>query len=182
MALWNPAIYRTQFAELMQDFFSDLSDTFPIFHLQISGFSGDAGSAGTYPQAREALRVLPPSTLVGTAIGRPLWDSAFHYTVSTYQAVGQMFGGAVLEDLYGTNTPMYPPLMPDTVATLDSILDGSILGRYCFSVRWTRGGTPVPVTSVHLDQYFALTANGIPLTILLSSGIIFHNAIRAACR
>ncbi|HZK77199.1 MAG TPA: sialate O-acetylesterase, partial [Candidatus Kapabacteria bacterium] len=162
-ALWNPAIYRAKFAELMQDFASDLGDAFPPFHLQISGFSGPSGSSKTYPEVREAQRVLPPSTLVGTAVGRPLWDSAFHYTVATYQAVGQMFAGAVLKNLYGMSAPMYPPLMPDTVATLDSITDGSIMGRYCFSIGWTRGGMPVPLTSVRPDQYFALTADGIPL-------------------
>ncbi len=163
--LFDPNTYRTQFDTLIHDFWSNLQDTFPIYHLQISGFSGAIGSPETYPQAREALRVLPPSTLVGTAVGRSLWDSAFHYTVSTYRAVGQMFAAAVLKNIYGINNPMYPPLMPDTIATLDSITDGSIIGKYCFSIGFTRGGMPVKLTSVSPFQYFALgfAGLGIPL-------------------
>ncbi|HEX5315894.1 MAG TPA: sialate O-acetylesterase, partial [Candidatus Kapabacteria bacterium] len=163
--LWNPAAYHTQFGNLIRNFESDLADTFPVFHLQISGFSGNANSTGAYPIVREAQRVLPPSTIVGTAIGRPLWDSAFHYTVATYQAVGQMFAGAVLKELYGINAPMYPPLMPDTVATLDSITDGSIKGKYCFSIGWTRAGKPVTLTSLSAFQYFAIGESGIPVPL-----------------
>jgi hypothetical protein len=157
--LFDPGTYRSQFAGLMQDFMSDLGDTFPPYHLQISGFSGPSNPE-TYPQAREALRVLPPSTLVGTAIGRPLWDSEFHYTVATYQAVGQMFAAAVLKQQYGITAPMYPPLMPDTIAKLDSITDGSIVGRYCVSLGWTRGGLPANLTIIRPDQYFALYKDG----------------------
>lgn len=58
---------------------------------------------------------------------------------------------------------MYPPLMPDSAATLDSITDGSIPGLYCFSVRWTRDGVPVKLTSLTPQQYFGLTAGGIPI-------------------
>ncbi len=173
-ALWNPAIYRTQFAELMQDFAGDLGDTFPVFHLQISGFSGQTESAGTYPQVREALRVLPTSTLVGTAVGRPLWDGAFHYTVATYQAVGQMFAGAVLKELYGISAPMYPPLMPDTVAMLDSITDGSIKGKYCFSIGWTRDGKPVKLTGVFPFQYFAIGVDGIAIPLYDTSQVWYR--------
>ena len=157
--LFYPDVYRTQFATLMQDFMSDLGDTFPCFHLQISGFSGSS-KPETYPQAREALRVLPPSTIVGTAIGRPLWDSQFHYTVATYQSVGRMFAGAFLFTQYGIQMPMYPPLLPDTIADLDSITDGSIAGRYCFSLGWTRAGLPVGLTIVRPDQYFTLHRDG----------------------
>ncbi len=160
--LVDPNLYRTQFSTLLQDFSSDLQDTFPSFHSQISGYSGQSGPA-TYPEAREALRLLPPSTLVGTAVGRSLWDGAFHYTVSTYQAVGRMFAGAVLKQLYGLNEHMYPPLVPDTIATLDSIIDGSISGKYCFAIRFNRGGTPVNLTSLTASQYFGLNFNGIPL-------------------
>jgi hypothetical protein len=162
-ALFYPDVYRTQFDTLIHDFWSDLQDTFPIFHLQISGYSGSIVGPGTYPEAREALRVLPPSTLVGTAVGRSLWDSAFHYSVTTYRSVGQMFAGAVLKNMYGISYPMYPPLMPDTVATLDSITDGSIKGRYCFSIGWTRAGKPVKLTSMYPSQYFGIDVDGLPL-------------------
>jgi len=167
--LFDPGIYRTQFSNLIRNFITDLGDTFPAFHLQISGYSGPIPPA-TYPQAREALRILPPSTLVGTAIGRPLWDGAFHYTVATYQAVGRMFAGAVLKNQYGLVTSMYPPLMPDTVAKLDSITDGSIIGRYCFSITWMRGGIPVKLTNVNPAQYFALHGDG----ILLDSSLVWY--------
>ncbi len=162
-ALYYPDVYRTQFDTLIHDFWSDLQDTFPVFHLQISGYSGSIVGPGTYPEAREALRVLPPSTLVGTAVGRSLWDSAFHYSVTTYRSVGQMFAGAVLKNMYGISYPMYPPLMPDTVATLDSITDGSIKGKYCFSIGWTRAGKPVKLTSMYPSQYFGIDADGFPL-------------------
>ncbi len=162
-ALIDPNVYRVQFASLMQDFMADLADTFAVFHLQISGFSGHSTNAGSYPEVREAQRLLPPSTLVGTAIGRPLWDSAFHYTVATYQAVGRMFAAAVLKELYGIDTAMYPPLMPDTIAQLDSITDGSIRGRYCFSLGWTRNGKPADLVTVRPDQYFGIQEDGIPL-------------------
>jgi hypothetical protein len=161
--LIDPNVYRTQFDTLIHDFWSDLQNTFPIFHLQISGYAGPTNSSATYPQVREALRVLPPSTLVGTAVGRSLGDSAFHYTVSTYQAVGRMFAGAILKELYGISTSMYPPLMPDTAATLDSITDGSIAGRYCFSIGFTRGGKTVKLTSLTPVQYFGLNSNGVSL-------------------
>jgi hypothetical protein len=172
--LWNPETYHTQFANLIQNFESDLADTFSVFHLQISGFSGNANSTGAYPIVREAQRVLPPSTLVGTAIGRPLWDSAFHYTVATYQAVGQMFAGAVLKELYDISAPMYPPLMPDTVATLDSITDGSIKGKYCFSIGWTRAGKPVTLTSLSAFQYFAIGESGIPVPLYDTSQVWYR--------
>jgi hypothetical protein len=162
-ALFDPKVYRTQFDTLMHNVWSDLQDTFPIFHLQISGYSGQTGSPGTYPEAREALRVLPPSTLVGTAAGRSLWDSAFHYSVTTYRSVGQMFAGAVLKNKYGISYPMYPPLMPDTVALLDSITDGSIKGKYCFSIGFTRGGIPAKVSIVSPYQYFWINKDGLPL-------------------
>ncbi len=162
-ALYDPEVYRTQFDTLIHDFWNDLQDSFPIFHLQISGYSGSIVGPGTYPEAREALRVLPPSTLVGTALGRSLWDGQLHYTLSTYQAVGRMFAGAVLKELYGISALMYPPMMPDTVATLDSITDGSILGRYCFSIGWKRNGIPVKLTSLTPFQYFGLNAGGLPL-------------------
>jgi hypothetical protein len=162
-ALYDPNVYRTQFDTLIHDFWSDLQDTFAVFHLQISGYSGPTGGPATYPQAREALRVLPPSTLVGTAVGRSLWDGQFHYTVSTYRSVGQMFAGAVLKELYGIRLPMYPPLMPDTVATLDSITDGSIKGKYCFSIGWTRDGKPVKLMSLSPFQYFGISVEGFPL-------------------
>jgi hypothetical protein len=178
-ALYDPEVYRTQFDTLIHDFWSDLQDSFPVFHLQISGYSGSISGAGTYPEAREALRVLPPSTLVGTAVGRSLWDTAFHYTVSTYQAVGRMFAGAVLKELYGISASMYPPLMPDTVATLDSITDGSILGRYCFSIGWKRDGIPVKLTSLTPLQYFGLNDGLLPLdTSLVWYRISPHDSTR----
>jgi hypothetical protein len=161
-SLYDPNVYRIQFDTLIHDFWSDLQDTFPVFHLQISGYSGPLVGSGSYPQAREALRMLPSSTLVGTAVGRSLWDSAFHYTVSTYQAVGKMFAAAILNNRYGISSPMYPPLMPDTVATLDSITDGSILGRYCFSIGWRRDGVPAKLTSLTPFQYFGLSAGALP--------------------
>jgi hypothetical protein len=63
---------------------------------------------------------------------------------------------------------MYPPLMPDAEATLDSITDGSIAGRYCFSIRWTRDGKPVKLTAIFQKQYFGLSLNGLPIDTSLT--------------
>jgi len=156
-------VYRVAFAKLMAGFWQDLADTFPIYHLQISGLSVPGHWVEAYPVVREAQRTLPPSTLAGTAVGRPLQGDRIHYTASTYNVVGRMFSGAVLQEQYGKQTSMYPPLVPDTTAYLDSITDGSIAGRYCFSLRWTRGGRPASLSNATPQQYFALHRDGVPL-------------------
>ncbi len=153
----NPNIYRVAFANLMEGFHEDLTDTFPIFHLQIGGDNGAA--TDNWPAVREAERILPPSILVGTALGRSV-DDGLHYSPPTMTAVGQMFAGALLKERYGISTPMYPPLMPDSNAVLDSITDGSIVGHYCFSVRWFRNNLPTQIALLNPVQYFALQKDG----------------------
>lgn len=151
--------YRTTFQGLMNDFRQDLADSFQVLHLQIGGWSNT--QAPDFPKVHEAQRVLPPSTLVGTALGRSVEASdGVHYDIPTLWAVGGMFADAILAERYGQSRPMYPPLMPDSVAKVDSILDGSIPGRYCFSLGWTRGGKPVKLMNAHPAQCFALERDG----------------------
>ncbi|HEY3876930.1 MAG TPA: sialate O-acetylesterase [Candidatus Kapabacteria bacterium] len=152
--------YRRAFDTLIDGFWNDLRDTFPVFHLQVGG--DDNVSLNDWPQVREAERILPPSTIVGTALGRPLVD-LIHYSPPTLTAVGTMFASAILNNGYDIPSPLYPPLMPDSFATLDSITDGSIPGTYCFSIRWTRNGQPVKLRSLTSFQYFGLIVDGIPL-------------------
>ncbi len=166
--LEDPEEYRMVFKGLMSNFAKDLNnhptpatDTFQVFHLQISGNSSAGAPTNTVPQVREAHRMLPSSTLVGTAVGRSVEGDGLHFDVTTLWAVGKMFAGAILKERYGISSPMYPPLMPDTVARLDSILDGSIIGRYCFSLGWNRGGVSTKLRSVQPTQYFALYENGL---------------------
>jgi hypothetical protein len=107
--------------------------------------------------------------MVGTGLGLALWDGIYHYDPPSLWSIGEMFAGAILKEQYGVNTPMYPPLVPDAVALLDSITDGSITGRYCFSIGWTRGGIPVKLKSLTPEQYFGLYSNGLPLDTSLVS-------------
>jgi hypothetical protein len=162
MDLPDPATYCTAFSKLMHGFQSDLADSFPIFHIQIGGNSTLQLPAMSFPEAREAERVLPPSTLAGTALGRSL-DDELHYSVPTNWAVGKMFAAAILKERYGMASPMYPPLLPDTAARLDSIMDGSILGHYCFSIGWARAGNPVSLSAVTIAQYFAIHKDGVEI-------------------
>ena len=167
--LADPNVYREQFSELIADFESDLNDTFSVFHSQISGYSGNSWPA-SYPEAREANRILPPSTLVGTAVGRSIWDGAFHYTINTYRAIGKMFADAVLKERYGISVAgLYPPVMPDSIATLDSVTDGSIPSKYCISMTWNRAGRPVSLVSVRPDQYFQIHSGTVPFDTSLVS-------------
>ncbi len=159
-ALSSPEVYRSAFATLMAGFNEDLGDSIHFFHLQIGGF--DFAGVDSWPQTREAERELPPSTIVGTALGRSL-DDELHYSPPTLLAVGTMFAGAILKQEYGMTEPMYPPLMPDTFATLDSITDTIDLGQYCFSVGWTRGGVPVKLTSITPYQFFGINVSSLPL-------------------
>ncbi|HET6400202.1 MAG TPA: sialate O-acetylesterase [Candidatus Kapabacteria bacterium] len=158
-----PSQYQAAFKNLIEEFEGDMKDTFQVYHLQIGGDAGVGNWIGTFPQVRQAELSLPLSTLVGTGVGLSVWDGRFHYDVSSLRSIGEMFAGAILKEQYGTNTPMYPPLMPDTVARLDSITDANILGHYCFSIGWTRGGKPVKLTDLTPFQYFGLSENGIPL-------------------
>jgi hypothetical protein len=146
----------------MYGFQDDLADSFPIFHLQIGGYSTPQLPAMSFPEVREAERVLSPSTLAGTALGRSL-DDELHYSVPTNWAVGKMFAGAVLKERYDLDSPMYPPLLPDTAAFFDSIMDGNILGHYCFSIGWTRDGNPVSLSAVTIAQYFAIHKDGVEI-------------------
>ena len=95
----DPNTYRVAFAKLVHSFQADLSDTFAVFHLQISGNSTPQLQMASFPEAREALRVLPPSILVGTALGRTL-DDELHYSVLTNWAVGRMFADAILQERF----------------------------------------------------------------------------------
>lgn len=158
--LASPEVYRSAFATLMAGFDEDLGDSIHFYHLQIGGY--DFSGTDSWPQTREAERELPPSTIVGTALGRSL-DDELHYSPPTLLAVGTMFAGAILKQEYGMTEPMYPPLMPDTFATLNSINDGSILGRYCFSIGWNRGGVPCKLTSMTPYQFFGLNDGLLPL-------------------
>ena len=155
----DPKIYRTYFAQLIHDFESDLADTFAVFHLQISGNSAPGAPIASFPEVREAERVLPPSTLAGTGLGRSL-ENYLHYNVPSLWSIGRMFGSAILKERYGISMSMYPPLMPDTAARLDSIMDGSIAGHYCFSLGWNRGGAPAKLSIVQPTQYFAIHKEG----------------------
>jgi hypothetical protein len=157
--LIDPNIYRADFAQLVRGFESDLADTFAVFHLQISGYSGLGAPVAGFPIVREAERVLPPSTLVGTGLGLAL-ENYLHYNVPSLWSIGRMFAGAILEERYGIQTPMYPPLVPDSVARLGSVTDGSIIGHYCFSLGWNRGGIPASLSIVRPTQYFAIHKDG----------------------
>ena len=154
-----PAFYQNQFDTLIHEFWSDLQDSFPVYHLQVGGWSYT--KTPFFPQVHEAQRHLTPSKLVGTAVGRTVEGDGVHYNVPTLWAVGRMFAGAILREQYGIASAMYPPLLPDTSAYLDSILDGSIPGRYCFSLGWSRDGRRVPLSSVQDAQYFGLTKDGV---------------------
>jgi hypothetical protein len=156
----DPNIYRVAFARLMNYFKQDLADNFPIFHLQVGGHL--FGKVQSWPAVREAERVLPPSTIVGTAVGRSI-DDEFHYSVTTNHAVGWMFAAAILKEIYGITAPMYPPLLPDSVARIDSITDGSSFGGLCLAVDFWRAGAPARLTAVRPDQYFGINVDGIPL-------------------
>ena len=158
----DPDLYRTAFRALMQGFQTDLADSFPIFHLQIGGNSTLQFPPMSFAEVREAERSLPMSTLAGTALGRSL-DDELHYSVPTNWAVGEMFASAILNKHYGISSPMYPPLMPDTAARLDSIMDGSIQGHYCFSIRWRRNEVEIPLSSVTVAQYFAVYKDGVEI-------------------
>jgi hypothetical protein len=151
-------LYRMLFDQLMSGFHNDLLDTFPIFHLQVGGWTGSKGTG--FPNVHQAQLSLPHSTLVGTALGLGVQGDGVHYLVDTYKAVGRMFADALLKERYGIMRLMYPPLVPDTLARLDSILDGSIPGRYCVAVQWKRDGRPVHLTEIHSAQYFALYKDG----------------------
>ncbi len=157
MYLADPDTYRIAFASLMSGFHTDLSDSFPIFHLQIGGMDG-AAIAG-WPAVREAERRLSPSTMVGTALGRSVEDG-LHYSSPTMWAVGRMFAAAILSRQYGIDSGLYPPLLPDTIAMLDSIGDENIKGSYCFSIGWTRSGKSVPVSLLRSVQYFTVSEDG----------------------
>ncbi|MDP4200685.1 MAG: sialate O-acetylesterase [Bacteroidota bacterium] len=156
--LQDPATYRAAFQGLMRDLRQDLSDTFQIFHLQVGGVVNLV--APCFPLVHEAQRSLPPSILAGTALGRSVGGDGVHYDVPTLWAVGDMFADAILTERYSQSRPMYPPLMPDSVAYIDSIADGSIPGRYCFSLGWTRRGKSVKLMTAHAAQCFALAKDG----------------------
>jgi hypothetical protein len=151
----NPEVYRTAFERLMSGFHTDLRDTFPIFHSQISSYEGI--TAGGYPAVRESERDLPSSILVGTAVGLPLQGDHLHYTAETYRTVGRMFADAFLAEKYHlSGGHLYPPLIPDSAATLDSISHAASGHRYCFLLRFTRGGSPADLRIVTASQYFVL--------------------------
>ncbi len=156
----DPKVYRDTFQKLMGELQSDLQDSFPIYHLQISGFSNPGTWDAFWSQAREALRVLPPSTLVGTAVGWPLRSDNLHFAVPTCWAVGRMFAGAILKKGYGISSSMYPPVMPDTVAYFESVSDPSIKGHSIFSLAWNRDGVPVKLKLLRNVQQFALMKDG----------------------
>jgi|GEM_PF-2400051 len=156
----DPNTYRVAFSNLMAGFHEDLAAAFPVFHLQVGGKIGAA--IDSWPEVREAERMLPPSILVGTAVGRSVGDE-LHYTSGTMWDVGRMFAAALLKERFEIDSGIYPPLMPDTIATLDSIMDGSIMGRYCFSLGWKRNGVSVKLTSLTPVQYFGLDSNGVSL-------------------
>lgn len=159
--LFDPARYQDTFKNLMSELRADLGDAFPIFHLQVGGWTGT--HAPSFPEVHQAQLNLPPSTLAGTAIGLPVQSDGVHYTREAYYTVGRIFAGAILKELHATPARMYPPLVPDTVAHFDSILDGTIKGRYCVSLRFTRGGGPAKLRIVSSSQYFSLVKDGVPL-------------------
>src|SRR5579883_1169812 len=157
----TPNMYRVAFSRLIYGLKQDLTDSIAVFHLQIGGTT--LKSDASWPVVREAQRVLPPSTLVGTALGRSIGDG-LHYTDATLWAVGRMFAEAILSQRYNiSQTTLYPPLMPDTVLYVDSILDGSIRGRYCFSLQWNRAGSPTKIRMMQPVQYFAIHKDGVML-------------------
>jgi hypothetical protein len=136
--LRDAATYHTAFRALIEGLREDLGEPgLRCFHLQISGNSNPGAPIAYLPIVREAHRTLPLSTLVGTAVGRSINSDGLHYTVPTYTAVGRMFGHAILSDLYGIATSLYPPVLPDTAAFLDS--SASQPRSYFFRIKWMRG-------------------------------------------
>ncbi|HWF43737.1 MAG TPA: sialate O-acetylesterase, partial [Candidatus Kapabacteria bacterium] len=155
-----PQTYQVAFENLITDLESDLNDMFAVYHLQIGGDAENGAWIGSFPQVRESQRSMPPSTLVGTGLGLAVWDGRFHYNVPSLWSIGEMFAGAILKQEYHIGSPMYPPLVPDTQALLDTISDPGIPGRYCFSLQWNRDGKPAKLTTIHFAQYFALIKDG----------------------
>lgn len=159
--LSNPQMYRDAFENLMAGFHSDLNDTFPIFHLQISGRSYPGIHTMSYPVVREAERLLLPSTMVGTAIGRPMEDDGVHFAVPTIKAVARMFADAILVERYGkSGTHLYPPVLPLDTARFDSLQQGNIT-QYCFSLQFHRSKDMSALKIVTGKQYFAIYRDGV---------------------
>jgi hypothetical protein len=149
----NPTTYRKAFATLKDEIVEDLGHATLFFHLQISGSSVPNAWVGYLSQVREALRELPGSTLVGTAIGRSLEPDNIHYSVTTVHAVGNMFADAILATRFGKSSPMYPPLQPDAAAR-------ATRGATTCSIGFRRNGASVALRSVHDAQYFCLYQDG----------------------
>ena len=156
---FDPEEYRVTFQGLMNRLKKDLGTDYPIFHLQVGGWSGT--SAAYFREVHEAERILPPSTLVGTGLGRAVEAvDGVHYNVPSLWAVGGMFADAILAELYDKPGSMYPPLMPDSIAKFDSVLNSDGSKELCISLGWTRGGQAVKLGSMHEAQEFELEADG----------------------
>lgn len=150
-ALADPNLYTSAFKTLLDGFRTDLAQPdLPAFHLQISGNSNPGASIAYLPVVREALRVIPYSTLVGTAAGRSINPDGLHYTVPTYTAVGVLFADAILSSFTGRLSPTYPPLTPDTTAFLDSS-SAHPADRF-LRLHWRRGSGPTTALSFVNDR------------------------------
>jgi hypothetical protein len=140
-ALADPGIYTSAFKVLLDGFRSDLGQQdLRAYHLQISGNSNPGAPIAYLPVVREALRILPSSTLVGTAAGRSINPDGLHYTVPTYTAVGQLFADAIVTTLAGKPSPAYPPVTPDTAAFVDST--STLSADRFIRLHWRRGANP----------------------------------------
>jgi hypothetical protein len=112
------------------------------------------------PEVREALRALPHSTLVGTAVGRSLLKDGLHYTNTTYAAAGRMFAGAISSQFYGVTRSSYPPLEPEPTGYIDSTNGSS----YFVRLKWQRGSTAATALRfLTSDQAFALRRDFVQL-------------------
>ena len=109
--------YRSAFTKLVENFQEDFRGTIPFFHLQIGGQIANPDRIN-WGIIREALRTLPESILVGTAVGSPVGFDGIHYAPITEIMVGDRFAGAIIKEIYHIPNNLFSPLLPENSASI----------------------------------------------------------------